>query len=60
MKILTDDQKKRHSACQQRYHDKKLATHQKRCVWVPNDEVESFYKAVANMKKKWEKKSCAR
>ena len=44
---------RQHSARQAQYQDKKNKTHQRICVWVPRDEVDSFKSAVERMRRRW-------
>ena len=45
--------KDKHAAAQARYHEKKMKTHKKVCVWVPKKFVSDFWKAFARLQRKW-------
>jgi hypothetical protein len=52
---VMSDKSRAHAEHQRKYHRKKLMTHTKVCVMVPNDQVEAFKRTLARLKKKWAK-----
>ena len=42
-----------HAVIQERYHNKKLETHKKICIWVPKHRVGSFLKSVDRLRQKF-------
>jgi hypothetical protein len=42
-----------HAVIQERYHNKKLETHKKICIWVPKHKVGSFLKSVDKLRQKF-------
>ena len=53
--VSTAERRLKHAVNQNKYHQKKMETHKKICMWVPHGAVESFLRSVERMKKKWAK-----